>query len=216
MLKVIIEDFVHTGEPVASSMIVEKYSLECSSATVRNDMVALEEADFLVKPHTSSGRVPTEKAYQYYVKNFVGLKQPNVRARQELQHVFSADDVRIWAKGLAEIMQRAIVFSDMERETYAGMTYFLENGELQSKASAHEIGQLLDGLHDLMQQIGDEISNDLHWYIGKGNPFGEHCTALVTRYAKNDHEGMILLLSPMRLDYDQSFAYMRYVKSLMR
>ncbi len=69
ILKLIVETFIKTCEPVGSHTLLERYNLNCSSATIRNDMKALEERGFIEKTHTSSGRVPSSKGYRYYVEN---------------------------------------------------------------------------------------------------------------------------------------------------
>ena len=67
ILKAAIEAYVDTGEPVSSKLILARSTLEVSSATVRNDLAWLEREGYLEQPHTSAGRVPTEKGYRYYV-----------------------------------------------------------------------------------------------------------------------------------------------------
>lgn len=69
ILKLIVEYFIKTAQPVGSQTLIDEYSLDLSSATIRNEMNALETAGFLEKTHTSSGRVPSSKGYQYYVEN---------------------------------------------------------------------------------------------------------------------------------------------------
>lgn len=68
ILKAIVEEFVKTAEPVGSKIISKMKGLEFSSATIRNEMVVLEEAGLILKTHTSSGRIPSEKGYRLYVK----------------------------------------------------------------------------------------------------------------------------------------------------
>ena len=72
LLKFIVEDYIKTARPIGSKSICEK--LDCSSATVRNEMAALEELGLLEKTHTSSGRVPSEKGYRYYVDNIMNSR----------------------------------------------------------------------------------------------------------------------------------------------
>ena len=69
ILKLIVEDFIKTAQPVASQTLIDKYHLEVSSATIRNEMNALEKEGYLEKTHTSSGRVPSNKGYTYYVEH---------------------------------------------------------------------------------------------------------------------------------------------------
>lgn len=69
VLKLIVEYFIKTAEPVGSKTLIEEFGLDYSSATIRNEMNALEQEGFLEKTHTSSGRVPSSKGYRYYIEN---------------------------------------------------------------------------------------------------------------------------------------------------
>ena len=69
LLQTIIEEYIETAEPVSSGNLVKQ--LECSSATIRNEMAELEKYGFLEKPHTSAGRVPSQKGYRYYVDELI-------------------------------------------------------------------------------------------------------------------------------------------------
>lgn len=83
VLRAIVEDYVATREPVGSKALVDRHSLGVSSATVRNDMAVLEEEGYIAQPHTSAGRIPTDKGYRVFVDRLSGLKplsQPERRA----------------------------------------------------------------------------------------------------------------------------------------
>ena len=67
ILRAIISDYVRFGEPVASKTLVKRFPLGVSAATVRNEMGSLEDAGYIYQPHTSSGRVPTDAGYRYFV-----------------------------------------------------------------------------------------------------------------------------------------------------
>jgi heat-inducible transcriptional repressor len=69
LLKLIVEEFIKTAHPVGSKSLIESYDLSYSSATIRNEMFALEEDGYIEKPHTSSGRVPSAKGYRYYIEH---------------------------------------------------------------------------------------------------------------------------------------------------
>lgn len=74
VLRAIVADYVHSGEPVGSKALVDKHDLGVSPATVRNDMSALEEEGYIYQPHTSAGRIPTEKGYRAFVDQIAQLK----------------------------------------------------------------------------------------------------------------------------------------------
>ncbi len=69
ILKMIVEYFIKTAEPVGSKTLIEEFNLPYSSATIRNEMAALEKMGYIEKPHTSAGRVPSSKGYEYYCKH---------------------------------------------------------------------------------------------------------------------------------------------------
>ena len=86
LLKLIVEEYIKTARPIGSKAICEK--LKCSSATIRNEMSFLEELGLLEKTHTSSGRIPSEKGYRYYVDNIMKPKELTGEDVLKLQTVF--------------------------------------------------------------------------------------------------------------------------------
>lgn len=87
VLRALVEEHIRTGEPVSSRAIVERAGLQVSSATVRNDLAALESEGFAVQPHTSAGRVPTAAAYRYYVDH-LGPGRLRLAAQAKINEVF--------------------------------------------------------------------------------------------------------------------------------
>jgi heat-inducible transcriptional repressor len=85
VLRAIVADYVSTQEPVGSKMIVERHNLGVSSATVRNDMAALEEDGLIAQPHTSAGRVPTDKGYRLFVDRLAQVKPLSAAERRAVQ-----------------------------------------------------------------------------------------------------------------------------------
>jgi len=86
LLKIIVEDYIKTAKPVGSKAICD--ILNCSSATIRNEMAALEEYGLLEKTHISSGRIPSEKGYRYYVDNIMKPKELTGEDMLKLQTIF--------------------------------------------------------------------------------------------------------------------------------
>ena len=84
ILQAIITDYIQTAQPVGSRVISKKYRMELSPATIRNVMVDLEEMGFLTQPHTSAGRVPTDKAYRFYVDAILNMRK---LAPEEREHI---------------------------------------------------------------------------------------------------------------------------------
>jgi heat-inducible transcriptional repressor len=85
VLRVIVQDYVASREPVGSKSIVERHSFGVSAATIRNDMALLEEEELIVAPHTSSGRVPTDKGYRVFVDQLADLRPLSGAQRQAIE-----------------------------------------------------------------------------------------------------------------------------------
>ena len=84
VLQAIVEEYVNTAEPVSSGLLTQKDDLNYSSATIRNEMADLEKAGYLEKTHTSSGRIPSEKGYRYYVDEL--LRDDNI-SLEEIKYI---------------------------------------------------------------------------------------------------------------------------------
>ncbi|MFK4852513.1 heat-inducible transcriptional repressor HrcA [Microbacterium sp. ZW T6_19] len=85
VLRAIVQDYVETHEPVGSRSIVNRYSFGVSAATIRNDMALLEDEELITAPHTSSGRVPTDKGYRVFVNHLAQLRPLTVAQRTAIE-----------------------------------------------------------------------------------------------------------------------------------
>ena len=97
VLRAIVEDYVQTHEPVGSKALVERHALGVSPATIRNDMASLEEEGLIAQPHTSAGRIPTDKGYRLFVDRLSGVKPLSGAERRAIETflagAYDLDDV---------------------------------------------------------------------------------------------------------------------------
>lgn len=89
ILEAIIDDYIKTAEPVGSRTIEKKHELGISSATIRNEMADLEELGFLMQPHTSAGRIPSDKGYRLYVDEMLKNSKVSTKARKQIDTLFN-------------------------------------------------------------------------------------------------------------------------------
>lgn len=114
VLRAVVEDYIRSQEPVGSAMLAQSHDLNVSSATIRNDMAALEEEGYLIQPHTSAGRVPTEKGYRYFVDRLSGVMPLSAAQRRGIEGFLSgsvslADTLRRAARLLSQITGQVAV-----------------------------------------------------------------------------------------------------------
>ena len=103
ILKAIIQTYLETGEPVGSRTISKYSDLMLSSATIRNEMSDLEEMGYIIQPHTSAGRIPSDKGYRFYVDQIIREKEHEVNEMQEIM-IQRVDRVEILLKQMAQIL----------------------------------------------------------------------------------------------------------------
>jgi heat-inducible transcriptional repressor len=111
VLRAIVEDYVATEEPVGSKVLVERHRLGVSPATVRNDMAVLEDEGYIHQPHTSAGRVPTDKGYRLFVDKLVTLKPMSAAERRAISTLLDG------AVDLDDVVQRSVrLLSQLTRQ----------------------------------------------------------------------------------------------------
>lgn len=106
ILTLVIHEYIRTAQPVSSKYLVERYNLDMSSATVRNELAALTEAGYLRQPHTSAGRVPTEEGYRYFVGRLVQQTELPASTRSLISHQFyqTRQDTEQWMRLAASVL----------------------------------------------------------------------------------------------------------------
>ena len=105
ILKSIIDDYIESAQPVGSRTIAKKHELGLGSATIRNEMADLEELGYITQPHTSAGRIPSDKGYRFYVEN---LMQIHSLAREEIVIIRKAMDEKI--EEINHLIKKAVYY----------------------------------------------------------------------------------------------------------
>lgn len=117
VLRAIVADYVATQEPVGSKSLVDRHNLAFSSATIRNDMAVLEQEGYIVQPHTSAGRIPTDKGYRLFVDRLSQVKPLSVGERRAIEQFLSEgvdleDVLRRSVRLLAQLTRQVAVVQD--------------------------------------------------------------------------------------------------------
>jgi heat-inducible transcriptional repressor len=105
ILRALVQDYIQTGDPVASQPLLARHELDCSPATIRSVMSDLEALGFLEKPHASSGRIPTEKGYRLYVDALLKVRPPSPQDRDRIEKLaHEASGVGARLEGTADLL----------------------------------------------------------------------------------------------------------------
>lgn len=179
VLRAVVEDYIKSKEPVGSASLAKNHNLGVSSATIRNDMSALEEEGYLVQPHTSAGRIPTEKGYRYFVDGLAAVIPLSEAQRRAIRSFLSGsvslqDTLQRSAKLLASITgQVALVASPaLSRATVR----HIEIVQVSTTTLLVVVITDTGGVAQHMLQVGSICAEDLYKVIALVNEVSVGCS----------------------------------------
>jgi heat-inducible transcriptional repressor len=214
ILKTIIKEHIKTGQPVGSGVLVEKYKLDISPATARNEMAVLEEEGYIMQPHTSAGRVPTEKAYLLYIEELQTRKGKNINLDRLNDHLEreSESEFKEAAKAISDLSGNAVFWAFHRYNLYyTGIANLFQQPEFSQLDMIHDISAVIDRMDEIVDEIFNDLEFGVHAIIGSKNPFGTFCGSILLKYKKGENTGMVGILGPMRMDYEKNLAIVNYI-----
>lgn len=214
LLRAVVDEYVATGEPVGSQSLVERYRLEVSPATVRNWFAELDEEGYLSQPHTSGGRLPTEKGFLTYVELFVTPKPARKREREQMEHAVDGSGeqrFRQLAKTIAALSGLTVVVGFGDTQTfYTGLSQLCVQPEFRNWQRVASLMEVLDRLDETLLDLRRRSYDEPQILIGRACPFGAACGIVVGSF----DDGMIGILGPLRMDYQHAFSLMGVVHDI--
>lgn len=168
VLRAIVEDYVATQEPVGSRALVERHHLGVSSATIRNDMAVLEDEGYLTQPHTSAGRIPTDKGYRMFVDRLATVKALSPAERRAIERFLSEsvdvdDIVQRSVRVLAQLTSQVAVvqYPSLTRSTVRHVELVALDGHRVLVVVITSSGRVEQRTVDLPSPLGDRLLADL-------------------------------------------------------
>jgi transcriptional regulator of heat shock response len=225
ILAAIVKENCETGQPVASGDLVEKYNFSISSPTIRNEMQALEKMGYIFQPHTSSGRVPTDKGFRYFVNQLMDRVKLSVKEQDYLKReliklqMAHVEMSRRLAKLLSEYSNQASFAIFPEEVSTVGLSNILDNPALPA-ADAKEIAEFFDNI----DEHAERIMND---YGGKGKPQtfigkeiqlskkSDYSMIVSGLQLPSGKKGVIGLVGPKSMKYEKNLTLMEYISKLL-
>jgi heat-inducible transcriptional repressor len=168
VLRAIVQDFVSTNEPVGSKALVERHHLGVSPATVRNDMAALEEGGYIAQPHTSAGRIPTEKGYRLFVDRLSTIKPLSPAERRAIEQFLDGaldldDVVRRTVRLLAQLTRQVAVvqYPSLDRSSVRHLELVRLTGSRLLLVLITDTGRVEQRVVDLAADVDEPTVNAL-------------------------------------------------------
>ena len=221
VLSLIVTHYVETAEPVGSRFIAKQLGL--SSATIRNVMSDLEDLDYITHPHTSAGRIPTDKGYRYYIDSLMRVRTVNNVLTQSVN-----DEYTHAIRSLEDVLQRTshlisnltnyvgvTLFSEYHKLYLDGASHIVEQPEFKDFKKLYYILKCLEEKRDIMDLLTDDFDTDkLTIHIGKENrnsPLSE-CSIVTRGYkVKGKVSGRLGVIGPKRMVYEKVIPTVEYL-----
>ncbi|GAC1391228.1 MAG: hypothetical protein NVSMB46_03000 [Candidatus Saccharimonadales bacterium] len=207
ILSAIVEQYAEVACPVGSSILAKLFGV--SSATIRADMAVLEDEGFIMQPHTSAGRVPTDKGYRLYV-NMINARQ-DVPKETRAERALSS---RVGSGGMPERTIRNAVdtlvelthnlgIATIDHQLYmSGLSNLFGQPEFINGSQVQQVASLLDNLEPWLREAAP--NEPLSVYIGHENPIGRSagCSLIISRFrSPYSDRSYIGVLGPTRQSY---------------
>lgn len=216
ILTYLIEDHIRHAEPISSQGMVRDHGLDVSSATIRNWFGELETEGYLIQPHTSAGRIPTEFAYRWYVER-LGDQDVSDTDKRALDIAKASKDENGTAKRIAkacvEMIGVAALLGTEESDTYyTGLTQLFSQPEFKDWSRVISMSAMLDQLDHQLQRLRKMTFERPAIELGETCPFGNACGSV---FLTGSNKSLLIFLGPIRMDYKRALGVMNYVKELL-
>lgn len=225
ILAAVVNEYTNTAIPVGSKILGEKYGFHFSSATIRNDMNDLEKGGFLHQPHISSGRIPTDKGYRYFVEKIMPEKKLTIAEQKKMQmeilklRAQKTKLSRTTAKLLSSLSGSLAISGGKEDLSDFGMHELLENPEFKNSDEFCKVVDVLDYIDENIDTLLKSVKDgETRIFIGKENPLKQlpNCSMLVSPYkTKSGSKAVLALIGPKRMKYAKNKSLIDYMKKLL-
>jgi heat-inducible transcriptional repressor len=207
ILQAVVEQYAEVASPVGSSLLAKVFDV--SSATIRSEMAALEREGYIAQPHTSAGRIPTDKGYRFYVNNIstADEKPAERRAERALEARVSSGGhpertIRNAVDTLVELTHNLGMATIGPQLYMSGLSNLFGQPEFMHPGQVQEVARLLDNLEPWLNEAAP--NEPLSVYIGRENPIGRSAGAslIISRFRSPfSDKSYIGVLGPTRQSY---------------
>jgi heat-inducible transcriptional repressor len=221
ILAAIIEQYAEVAVPVGSVMLAKLFNV--SSATIRAEMARLEEMDYITQPHTSAGRIPTDKGYRYYVNSLTAQDEPRFnRSARAIEaritpHTDRADRaIRSAVDSLVELTHNLGLATIGDQMYMSGIGNLFSQPEFTEGNHVRAVASLLDNLEPWLREAAP--NEPLNVYIGQENPIGKTsgATLIISRFrSPYSDRSYIGILGPTRQSYGRVMQLVRHAGAML-
>ncbi len=227
VLSIAVTQYIQTVSPVSSNCIVREYMSDFSSATIRNILAELEFDGYLTHPHTSAGRVPTQKGYRYYVDHLMDEIHilAEEKARIKVEYEREQRELESLLEKTSELITHMTQYTSIisidgcENKLFCHGTGFVVGyPEYQDLNKIQSILETLDEKKNLLEVINRTQKGKIEVLIGEEIACDDidSCSLVVSQYqSKNGASGRLAVLGPTRMNYNRVIGSLEYLSDVL-
>lgn len=214
ILRAIVNEYLHTAQPVGSQVLRVRYGFGISPATIRSAMSALTSAGFLEQPHTSAGRVPTDRAYRLFLEN--ASAAPSLAEQQKItkrleQAGTAARATQKLAEQLAEVAGAVGVHVDVEGASTFNLAGVFGKADFADPHVAGYLAELLDDAREWLPKIATKAGKVVIRIGSENQDFRVQAVSVMAIKVKiGEYVGYVGIIGPTRMPYQKVAALMEY------
>lgn len=233
LLDFVVREYVKNAEPIGSALVCERSDLDVSPATIRNEMGELEAGGYLAQPHTSAGRIPTDKAYRWFVNKLIEQGEYDVdpKSKRKIENAITQaeSDPQDLSRNAAQVLQElsdhlVIANVDQSRDFHKfGLSRLMGLPEFREFDRMFQVADFFDHFDRMFQRMeseffGDQLMQNFNIMIGHENPLRNvqaETVIVVHHRLPQGNFGTLTIVGPTRMDYRKNIGLAQYASEVL-
>lgn len=227
ILKAIIDEYINNGNAVGSEFLEKKFKLGFSPATIRNDMVVLGKLGYIEKAHFSSGRIPTPKAFRFYLQTLLPKKQLSTAEEASLKNEvwdYQHDSIRFLEESARALAKKSgllsLVFLDNGFRYYTGVNNLLAIREFADYEFSRQLFGYIDDINFWTKILNELLSHHVEFQVLIGEDYLYkplfNLGAVFAQFSSPKGTGAIGIVGPCRLEYSVAVPLVNYTANIIQ
>ena len=221
ILGAVIREYIRAARPVASRDLTDILDMDVSPATIRSELLRLDEQGYLEQPHTSAGRIPTDKGYRFFVDYLLDDEELDHREKQMMERAYAVSDADEFIRGFARTVSQiagAFAAAGMRGDDSfyeSGFSEILGEPEFADQRRAQAFGRFADFFDEEIREVLPYLEGrDEAIFIGRENPLksARDCTMVLASWKHPaGFRGFVSIVGPTRTDYQKHKALIKRI-----
>lgn len=218
ILQALVTEFIKTGKPISSKYLYEHYKFGIKPAMIRHEFLNLDNAGYLKRNYYSSGRVPTDKGYEFFIKSLLEDENQNYEVDNFLINLFRKMILDDFIKKFSKILGVLGILIDFPEKKFVykgGLEYLIDDLELENKDEIKFIIRDFENIEEKLSQIKDFLKEKdfIKFFVGK-NPLirSDVVSVVLGDYEIKNEYVLLLAIGPKRMNYKKAYKIFKGLK----